>query len=197
MVSWEPWDTPLRPGVTVVTPSIPPRTKMLRRALASVLAQTRPPDAISVAVDRDREGSAATRNRALDAAGTEWVAFLDDDDQFLPHHLEMLLACAQTSGADVVYPIPEVAGQPPPQLRFGLPFDPDELRRANYIPVTSLVRTQLARAAKFRCPRGTVYDDWGLYLGLLNLGARFVHLPEKTWIWNWHPGNTQGQPDRW
>jgi glycosyltransferase involved in cell wall biosynthesis len=196
-VTGEVWDDPLRPGVTVVTPSIPPRAKMLRRALASVVTQTRPADAISVAIDRDHEGSAATRNRALEAVGTEWAAFLDDDDQFLPHHLELLLACAEQTGADVVYPIPEVEGRPPPVLRFGLPFDPVALRQANYIPVTSLVRTRMAQISRFRCPRGTVYDDWGFYLGLLNINARFVHLPEKTWVWNWHPGNTQGQPDRW
>lgn len=59
-------------GVTAVIPSIPPRVKMLRRALASVLTQTRAPDAISVAIDHDHEGSAATRNRALAAADTEW-----------------------------------------------------------------------------------------------------------------------------
>jgi glycosyltransferase involved in cell wall biosynthesis len=183
--------------ITVVIPSIPPRRELLTRALGSVLGQTLPAAAISVAVDLNHQGSATTRNRALAAVQTEWTAFLDDDDTFLPNHLELLSACAESTGADVVYSVPEFVGRPPVNLRFGLPFDADELRRDNYIPVTSLVRTELAQIAKFRCPRGSIYDDWGFYRGLLNLGAKFVHLPEVTWTWNWHAGQTEGCADRW
>lgn len=183
-------------AVTAVIPSIPPRAKLLRRALASVLAQTHTAAAVSVAVDLKREGSAVTRNRALATVQTEWCAFLDDDDQLLPQHLELLLACAEQSGADLVYPRP---AEPAPRLRFGLLFDADELRRANYIPVTVLARTELVRAAGgFRCPPGSDHDDYGCWLAMLDLGARFVHLPVATWLWNGDPGqNTSGRPDRW
>lgn len=185
--------------MTVVVPSIPPRGAMLKRALGSVLDQTRSADAISVAVDLTHAGSAATRNRALWAADTEWVAFLDDDDQFKPNHLERLLATADETGADVVYPWPEMAGSGDPRPdRWGKPFDADELRRGSYIPVTSLVRTELAKkCGGFQIPAGSVYDDWGFYLALLEVGSRFVHLPERTWIWNVHGQNTSGQPHRW
>lgn len=171
---------------------------MLRRALASVLTQTYPAAAVSVAVDLKREGSAVTRNRALAAVATEWVAFLDDDDSFLPQHLELLTACAEATEADVVYPCPEVEGRPAPALRFGLPFDAEGLRSGNYIPVTVLARTELVReAGGFHCPAGSIYDDWGCWLAMFALGAKFVHLPEKTWVWNWHPGQTEGCADRW
>lgn len=186
------------PGITVVIPTIPPRKTLLRRAIGSVLGQTLPAAAISVAVDLDKEGSAATRNRALAAASTEFVAFLDDDDQFLPQHLELLASCQAITGADVVYPWPEMvgAGDPRPD-RFGKPFDANELRRGSYIPVTSLVRTKLAQAAKFRWRKDTPYDDHAFYLGLLNLNAKFVHLPQRTWLWNVAGQNTSGRPDRW
>lgn len=186
--------------VTVAIPSHPGRERLLRRALASVATQDRSPAAVSVAVDLDREGSAATRNRALAAVQTPWVAFLDSDDMFLPEHLALLTACAQATGADVVYPIPTAEGHPLPALRFGLPFDPDALRRANYIPVTVLARTALVKAAGgFQPPPvdehdpERVYDDWGCFLAMLALGARFVHLPARTWVWHFHPGQTQGQ----
>lgn len=184
--------------ITVVIPSIPPRKGLLKRAIGSVLGQTLPAAAISVAVDLEREGSAKTRNRALAAVQTTWAAFLDDDDQFLPQHLELLAACAESSGADVVYPWPQMlgAGDPRPD-RFGVPFDAEELRRGSYIPVTSLVRTGLAQRVGFRCPRGSDYDDWGFYLGLLDLGVKFVHLPQRTWIWRVEGQNTSGRPDRW
>lgn len=184
--------------ITVVIPSIPPRRELLKRAIGSVLGQTLPATAISVAVDLDRQGSAATRNRALAAASTEFVAFLDDDDQFLPQHLELLAACAESTGADVVYSVPEFAGRPPVNLRFGLPFDAEGLRSGNYIPVTVLARTELVNeAGGFHCPVGSIYDDWGCWLAMFALGAKFVHLPEVTWVWNWHAGQTEGCADRW
>lgn len=183
--------------ITVAIPSIPRRRLLLRRAISSVFGQTLPAAAVSIAMDLDRQGSAATRNRALAAVQTEWVAFLDDDDQMLPRHLELLAACAELSSADVVYSVPEFIGRAAAQLRFGLPFDPDALRAANYIPVTVLARTELVQAAKgFQCPPGSLYDDWGCWLAMLDLGAKFVHLPEVTWLWNWHDGQTEGCADR-
>lgn len=129
---------------------------------------------------------------------TEWVAFLDDDDQFKQNHLERLLATAEETGVDVVYPWPEMVGMSDPRPdRFGVPFDPAELRRGSFIPVTSLVRTELAQLAGFKCPSGSIYDDWGFYLGLLDLGAKFHHLAERTWIWNVQGQNTSGRPERW
>lgn len=184
--------------ITVIVATIPPRAERLAQALSSVAMQTLQPSAIVVEYDHDRTGAAATKNRALAKVTTEWVAFCDDDDILLPHHLEALHNCMIDHGADVVYPWPQMAGAPEPRLRFGLPFDADELRRGNYIPTTSLVRTKLAQAAGgFQCPPGTQYDDWGLYLGLLDAGAHFVHLPERTWIWNVHNGNTAGVPTHW
>lgn len=194
--------------ITVCIATIPPRAALLRRALASVVAQTHQPAAVVVEYDHDRLGAAATKNRALAAVRTPWAAFLDDDDQFLPMHLERLLAAAQADDADVVYSIPDVPQRPDrrdPCGRYGVPFDGEELRRRSYIQTTSLVRAGLMRTAGgFQCPPGSDYDDWGAWLALLDHGARFVHLPEVTFIWNhWGPGrpgvpgNTSGRADRW
>lgn len=197
--------------ITVVIPTIPPRVEDGRyaRAVRSVARQTLQPEAIASAVDCQREGSAATRNRALAKATTTWVAFLDDDDELLPSHLDLLLDQALATSADVVYPGCEVhrdggfmahKNHRPEWGRFGHSFDPDLLRRQSYLPVTSLVRAELAHQARFGAPGGSHYDDWGFYLDLLDLGAEFVHIPVRTWIW-YHQdgpgGNTSGSPERW
>lgn len=193
-------------GVTVVIPTIPPRMKMLRRALWSALTQNTPPAAVIVETDTAREGSAVVRTRGLMKATTEYTAFLDDDDQLLPQHLQVLAQVAERTGADVVYPWPQMAGGPDPcPDRFGQPFDPDLLRRRSYIPVTSLVRTSLAQqVGGFRIPDCSPHDDHGFYLAMLDAGATFVHVPARTWIWNIHgygqpgiSGNTSGSPLRW
>lgn len=199
-------------GVTVVVPHIPPRRVELLRALDSVCAQTLAAAAVSIAVDLDREGSAATRNRALAVSGSPFTAFLDDDDTFEASHLAQVVPVAEATGADVVYSGCTVVG-PDGQVipdreewgRFGLPFDPVLLRQRSYLPVTSLVRTDLAQqVGGFRFAAGNPYDDHAFYLAMLDADARFAHHPVKTWVWHHHgagapgrPGNTSGRADRW
>jgi len=188
----------------VIIPHIPVRTDRLARALRSVLVQTRSPDVITVALDKDHTGAAATRNRALTGVTTEWVAWLDDDDEWYPDHLKRCLAAARVHRADVVYPGCDVErdGRLLPVQeewgRFGQEFDADLLRQKSYIPVTSLMRTELAQKTEgFRKPEGSDYEDWGMYLQLLDLGGKFYHLPHKTWRWHHGEHSTSGRGDRW
>lgn len=190
----------MRDGVTAVIPSIPTRSRLLGRALNSVLSQTRPVDAISVSVDHTRRGSAKTRSRALSGVGTEWTALLDDDDEWLPGHIAQLWRHAQETGADLVYPwftVPE--GWDPWPEREGQSFDEALLRTMNYIPITVLVRTDLLWEAGGFTPKDpdnpeSLCDDWGTWERLLAAGAKFSHLNSRTWIWHWHGGNTSGRP---
>lgn len=192
----------LRPGVTAVIPSIPPRVQThLHRAVDSVLQQDRPVDAISVSIDHRRAGSASNRTRALSGVGTEWSALLDDDDAWNTDHVRLLLEHAQETGADLVYPWFEVPGgfDPWPGTE-GRPFDEERLRRENYIPITVLVRTDLlwdVGGFHARGPADNPCDDWGTWERLLEAGATFAHLPRRTWLWNWHDGNTNGRADKW
>jgi glycosyltransferase involved in cell wall biosynthesis len=185
--------------VTAAVATIPPRAKRLRAALASIALQTVPPAAIVVEYDHYRTGAAATKNRALAKVTTEFTAICDDDDLWFPHHLEALTAAQAATGADVVYPWPLMNGAADPRPdRFGVPFDADELRRGSYIPTTALFRTELAqRVGGFQKPPGSLYDDWGLWLAMLDAGATFHHVAERTWQWNVHGGNTSGSETRW
>ena len=194
----------------MVMPVHPARWKTtMRRALRSVLSQTVPVAAYSIAIDVERQGAGAgpTRDRALAAARTEWVAFLDSDDEWHPDHVAELLAHAEETGADVVYSICRVVHMQLGEIprthplyeewgRPGKPFDAELLRKHSYLPVTSLVRTELAQQSSFVPPDGGHYDDWGFYLGLLDLGAKFEHLPQVTWTWHHGPHNTSGQPTK-
>ena len=194
----------MRPGVTAVIASIPPRVGThLHRAVDSVLQQTRPVDAISISVDHGRLGSAKNRSRALSGVGTEWVALLDDDDEWCPDHVELLMRHAEETGADLVYPwftVPE--GWDPWPYREGQPFDEALLRTVNYIPITVLVRTELLWSAGGFTPSTpdsleSLNDDHGTWMGLLAAGAKFSHLNRRTWLWHWHGQHTSGVPSRW
>jgi glycosyltransferase involved in cell wall biosynthesis len=183
--------------ITVVIPTIPNRVVELHRAVASVQAQT-VASVLVVELDAHREGAAVTRNRALAKVDTEWVAFLDDDDVLKPGHLKACARHAYLTGADVVYPGYDTVGEDPVDC-FGVPFDPDLLRRRNYIPVTTLCRTEAVRSAGGFAPHpdehGDPCEDWGLWLALAERGATFSHLPQRTWIWHVN-GGTRGRTER-
>lgn len=191
--------------VGVAIPSIPPRGQMLRRALGSVTRQDQLPDAIAVAVDYDHQGAHVTRNRAWRMLDTDFIAFLDDDDELLPHHLRMLTGCAVQHDADMVYSWYHVeGGTDPPSMatNFGRPWDPQH-------PVQTTVtclwrRTALEKIDGFPAP-AVDYDEHGNRIGeeflavlrLNEFGGRIVHLPEITWVWHHHWCNTSGMPSRW
>lgn len=190
------------PGLTVVVTTIPPRRDLLARCLTSVAAQSRSPEFVIVRCDVEGIGAAQNRNLATDLVQTEWVAYVDDDDEFLPHHLESLVAHQADSGADVVYPWFEAVDFPggDPLGRFGFAFDPALLRQQNYIPVPVLARVELLRAVGgFKPPPWASPDnpceDWGCWLACLDAGATFSHLPKVTWRWHCHGSNTSGR--RW
>ena len=187
--------------VTAVIPAHRPRVKrQLHRALDSVLMQNRAVDAISVAVDKLHEGAAVTRNRALACVTTDWTAFLDSDDTWYPEHIGSLLACAQETGADMVYPWFEVInGWDPFPEREGRPFNPELLDHQNTIPITVLIRTELIRTVGGFTPKGppdNPCDDWGAWIKVRDAGAKIVHLNRRTWAWHWGD-NTGGRGDRW
>lgn len=187
--------------VTVGIPHIESRTLLLDRALASVNSQTHAPDSIVVQLDMYREGPAVTRNRILDQVETDYVAWLDDDDEFLPHHLETCLKYAEAEDADLVYPWfkrhdgydPFKVDQASP---FGRPFDERMrehiLTRNNFIPIVTLIRTELLKeVGGFPQPWADDWphpsnEDWGLWRRLLTANARFTHAPSETWLWHRH-----------
>jgi glycosyltransferase involved in cell wall biosynthesis len=195
------------------------RREGLRRALASVAAQQLAgteavvvnaggPDVADVVAGftdtlpvrlislQAAAGLAVARKAGIAAARGEYLAFLDDDDLWLPDHLRTALAGMDGAGVDLVYTSCVVAdrqyepadGGPVPQRhRFDYPFDADLLSVANMIPVISV----LARAFNpdGLDPGGAVQEDWAMWLGLvLGRGWRARHLPPVTTVYHRIPG---------
>lgn len=179
--------------VGVAVPAIPVRSALLQRAVGSVLGQTYPVRQLSIAVDHERLGAAANRQRALDGIRTDWVAFLDDDDAFMPEHVQKLTSFAQDTGADYVFSWFEVVnGYDPFPQHFGKKYDVHE---PHHTTITVLVKTELAKSVGFRTAGGG--EDWDFTLRCIEAGAKIEHLAERTWWWYHDTQNTSGRPDRW
>lgn len=187
------------PQITVVMPSIPSRGVRRNAALASIASQTLYPAAVSIAIDVNREGAPATRDRALRGAQTPWVAFLDDDDAFMPQHLEHLFEHAMETGADFVYSWFQVVGgrDPFPPGHYLNPFDPEHPIETT---ITTLMRADLAKDIGFKSlDRGedtNTGEDYRMVLECVKRGAVISHLVERTWWWSHHGGNTSGLPTK-
>lgn len=189
-------------AVTVAMPVIPPRvaTSLFAEAVRSVREQTLPPvGGISCALDVDHYGAAITRQRALDAVRTEWVAFLDDDDYFYPNHLKTLITLAADTRADFCYAWFD--GNNPFPMHRGRKWNPDE---PHHTTMTVMVRTELAREAGFLLPgnqpmhQDWMGEDWKFILRCSELsGGNFAGTDEITWHYRVHGGNTSGLPYRW
>lgn len=186
--------------VTVVIPAHIARVRngMLKRALDSVWAQTAPPAAVAVAIDHHGEGAAITRQRALDSVHTRFVAFLDSDDELLPQHLQRLTETADALNASFVYSWFESIGQADPLGHFGIPFNP---HAPHHTTMTVLCETAIAQEIGFTPPRpGERFgnEDWLFIIQYAQIaverGLLMTHLAERTWRYNYHPGNTSGMP---
>lgn len=168
------------------------------RALASVAGQTTPVSAVSIAFDLEKRGAGPTRTDALRQVRTDWVAFLDDDDELLSHHLETLLCCARETDADIVWPwFQVIGGSDPITCNRGKQWNRDE---PHTFPITALVRNELAQECYFPEPltdAGCSGEDWAFWMQLDKLGARFMHVNQVTWYWHHDSGNTSGLPSRW
>jgi glycosyltransferase involved in cell wall biosynthesis len=196
----------VKPVATVVIPTRN-RGQRVGRAVASAQAQTVSDieiivvddaskdetatvlDAIAAADSRVRVvrnaepgGAAAARNRGLDEAGSGFVAFLDDDDRWLPHKLERQLALVRLRPELVLvgchHRMMAGNGVPGPEFRGPAEFTADDLRWANVLGSASNVvvaaqrlRQQVRFATEF-----PANEDWDFYLSCNRRGqAAIVH----------------------
>lgn len=169
---------------------------MLERAVRSVLAQHLPPRALSIVLDTEHAGAAATRQAALEAAQTGWVAFLDDDDWWHPNHLEVLMALVTAHDADYAYSWFE--GNNPFPMHRGRQMNPAE---PHHTTMNVLVRTELAKKVGFHnhpdAPPEWTGEDWLFTLKCIEAGAKFIGTDIVTWHYNVHGANTSGLGTRW
>lgn len=189
--------------ITVVIPVHASRKKngMLDRAVRSAKHQKLAPAEILVVEDLKKEGAAKTRQRGLEQVTTKWVAFLDSDDLFMPQHLLKLMKCAKQNNADIVYSWYKISGgRDPMPKHFGKPWDPKNPRLTT---IVTLCKTEIAQQVGFVHKHdGTKLlgefagEDWFFIKGCNDLGAKIVHLPERTWVWNHHGKNTSGLPNK-
>jgi glycosyltransferase involved in cell wall biosynthesis len=157
-----------------------------------------------VAYHEDNRGAGASRNTGLDQTSQPWIAFLDSDDQWLPHHLASLwprradhvfvassaLRCSPGGDQRHVGP-PEKGGRP--------------LRSPADVATTSVVLTSAVLARRdaieavggFRGFHGAMngVEDVDLWLRLLEYGTGYV-ADEVSVLYHEHAGQMTAESNR-
>jgi glycosyltransferase involved in cell wall biosynthesis len=167
-------------SIAVLITSLPERRHLLTEAIESVADQTLAADDVVIGVDPYRLGEVANMNRLIGATDCDWLAFLHDDDLWLPNHLSV--AAGHFDTADVIVSRVTTVGRPQHTLE-PQHADFNDLRVTNWFPPSAVVvRREVFGEwcepyGKFR------WVDWANWNRLLEAGARMVHTNEATLLY--------------
>lgn len=147
-------------------------------------------------------GPSAARNKGLEEARGEWVAFLDADDWFAPGRLSYLLGVARGAGADAITDdlalINEGADKPWTtvyeltgweQAEEGLALSAAELCRRDWI-LQPMFRTAWLREhdLSFNTQRRSGEEDFEFYMQAMLRGVKWVTARKPLYFYLSRPG---------
>jgi len=194
------------PLVSVITRT-QNRADFLREAIRSVAGQTYPNIELIVVNDggedysklvheevlgsiqkfsyqhiEEQTGRSHAANVGLKHCTGENIIFLDDDDWFLPEHIESLVHCLQDN-TDFIAAYNNVAcvrfenNQWNVINEYKEDFDANRLAYENYIPIHSILfRRKVIESECFFIEEMDTYEDWAFWMKVSQIGA-FFHNP--------------------
>lgn len=200
------------------------RPKLLKRALGSIFVQTYRPIEVVLVNDggcdldideiksilgdvslnyirlEQNTGRAHAGNVGIENAKGEYIGFLDDDDEFLPEHIEVLVSFLTKSDYKVAYTdammlyeedalLKTVSDDNYKNLVFSNDFDYSLLLFENYIPfMCPLFKRDAIMEAGGLDPSFTLYEDWDLLIRIAEKHP-FHHIKGVTAYYKqWNPG---------
>jgi GT2 family glycosyltransferase len=204
----------MSPDVSVVIPTRD-RAHLLAQTVRTVLAQDVPVEVVIVdeassdgtsrwlaglsdprirTIRHDTpRGASAARNAGVDVATARWVAFVDDDDLWLPHKLSAQLRAAMAQGARWVYGGTLDVTSEPRLLRLmkPCPADVPRLPWVNVVPgggSNVIVERELLENVGGFDTAVSLVEDWDLWIRLWQLSPPAV-VSEPLMAYRVHAGN--------
>jgi len=206
----------MKPEISVIITTYN-RPVMLQRALDSVLAQTfknfeviivddhsdKPPDikfpakekrVVAMRLPYNTGYQVRPKNIGIMIARGKYIAYLDDDNVYLPNHLEVLYEAIKKHQADVVYGDRVYKSTDKNEKRFmgkmSYPYDLNQLEHGNYIDTSDIMHTvQAINDIGFWDIFWERKGDWLLMTKFGKRGKKVVHVPEVITEYWWHGDN--------
>lgn len=209
------------PKVSVIVPTYN-RPDRLRTALTSLAAQTyqdfeiivvndagcEVESVIAACADRHRittichdrnRGLAAARNSGLRVAKGAYIAYLDDDDRYLPNHLGTLVSYLDRHECRIAYTdacrvherqIDGVYVETARDVPYSKEFSPADLLISNYFPVLCVMHArQCLDEVGFFDESLFAHEDWDLWIRMATRFP-FKHLAVTTAEFTWRSDGT-------
>lgn len=137
-------------------------------------------------INCEHRGAPATRNAGAQAAKSEFIFFLDADDLLSPTALEKLILAAAAN--------PTVSYFYSSVRHFGAingiasdPFDPERLKRENFLTVSCLIRTAVyLDVGGMDEALLDNYEDYDFWLRMLSMGHIGMHVAEVLFHYRRH-----------
>ena len=193
------------------------RPKMLQRALDSVLVQTftdfeviivddcsdkpvklkLPKNENRVTVIRlpyNTGYQVKPKNVGIMVSRGKMISYLDDDNVYLPNHLEVLYEAITKTQADVVYGNRVYKSKDPREKRFmgkmSFPFNLNQIEHSNYIDTSDIMHTiQAINDIGFWDIFWERKADWLLMVRFGKAGKKIVHVPKVITEYHWTGSN--------
>jgi len=214
----------IRPKISVIVTTYD-RLVMLQRAVDSILNQTFQDFEIIVVDDcsskplllnipeKDKNRVTVIRmpwntgfhtrpkNVGIMCSKAKVIAYLEDDNRFLPNHLESLYKVLIQTNADVVYGDRTYKSTIPNERRFmgkmSKDFDLKLLEKGNYIDTSDIMHTMTSLIdVGYWDIRWERKPDWLLMLAFSRAKKKIIHVPEVITEYNWHDSNLSATPIR-
>jgi glycosyltransferase involved in cell wall biosynthesis len=178
--------------VVVVEDGSHDNTEDIVRAFAETVAQP-----VGFQRHTANQGLPATRNTAIAGSRGQWIALIDSDDLWTPHHLEHAVAHARKTGADLVHTgVIMFDSDTGKDLELRVPSAasiaalPLSLFRGDYPiqPSSTLIRRDTLNKAGGFDPKCRYVEDRELWCRLARAGARISYVDALTCRYRQHAG---------
>jgi len=216
--------------ISVVIPTYK-RPDRLRRLLISIVRQTRLPDEVIVVDDcsemheiycevisefapllpnlhytalEQNSGAPVARNRGISLSSGDWIALVDDDDEWLPQKLEKQIQLIESRGNSqlgFVYTWAKAQGQNGQESYDACKSISGDARKAllstNFILSPSvLIKKEALVAVKGFDERLPSCQDWDTWIRVALAGYHFATVEEQLVIYHRHGGESIGLSPR-
>lgn len=177
-------------------------------AIVHAFAQAHPEHRVHLVRHAHNQGVSAARNTGIQAALGEYIAFLDPDDTWMPHHLANACALLEgTTRADVVCaPVESYRDEPGRRWTHKAYYEPWKTRHFplslavyNFILPSAVVARSgcITEAGGFDTePTLQHIEDYDFWIRLVEAGARFAFLSTISVRYRKHTGGATAQEEK-
>lgn len=129
-------------------------------------------------VNQENGGQSRARNKAIEHAKTDYIVPLDADDLIDATFLEILYWALQYN-PDASWSYSDSWGFYEQEYLWKHPFDSEVMKKENLLTATAMIRrSDFLKAGGYKPEKYLYHEDWRLWLDMLALGMKPVHINE-------------------